>query len=91
MEEAANSGNFPLHDAIDESAIPDEYYDQLSVYDYVQLMYEIEDIPLSILDEVIPTVEFLVSTAVACDYSQLDANGYPYYEQPLSYHDYYRG
>jgi hypothetical protein len=71
MDEAATN---------DENIIQD--YSELNLYDYIQI---VEGIPANILDEVIPTVEFLVSTASAYDCPQEEQTSYPYYE------DYYPG
>lgn len=58
---------------------------QISAYEYVQMCYEAEEIPLDLLEEVFPTVDFLVATTASAFDDDL------YYDQSSSnYADYYQ-
>lgn len=51
--------------------------DSANIYEYIQACYVAEGIPTELLEEVWPTVDFLVSTTSTCDYD----DGHLFYSQ----------
>lgn len=87
--------DFSIDDLVEVDSLDQSVQEngQLSAYEYLQYCYEAEGIPLGILEEIFPTVEFLVSTTSACDDRNEDENDYLYYEQEQhpNYEEYYQG
>lgn len=88
MDEGSGQQDHVTDDQVDIQ----NYDDQFNAFDYVQWCYEQDGIPLEILEDVWPTVEFLISTATY-DSRLDDNNPYLYYDQQQEpqYDDYFQG